>query len=141
MTIQILPLALLIAAASVGFCAACLIWQERDFVRHAKRTKAKVIAISPLGNQGQLVPIVQFLDEDGNSVKKQAQRFGALGIKEGDEVEILYTRKKVLGLNAWNIFVVKTADARPYKLYTVAGIICSAVALILAAAGVIVLLK
>lgn len=140
MSIRVLPAALLIAAAAVGFSAACLIGQERDFVRNAKRTTARVVAISPLGDQGQLVPIVEFQDETGETIRKQAQRFGALGVQEGEEVEILYTRKKVFGMSAWNIFVARQPDASPFRLYTVMGVICGVIAAALAAAGIVVLL-
>lgn len=140
MGIRIVPVALLICAAAVGFTSACLIWQERDFVAHAVRTKARVIALAPFGEHGQLVPIVEFQDENGQVVRKKAQRFGALGVSEGEEVEILYSRKKVLGIDAWNIFVAKNPQARPYRLYTVAGVITAVIAVGLAAAGVIVLL-
>jgi len=138
MSIRILPVALLISAAAVGFTSACLIWQERDFVRHAVRTTAKVTAIAPLGDQGQLVPIVEFEDENGETKTRKAQHFGALGVCEGEEVEIVYSRKKVFGMDMWNIFVEKNPQSRPYRLYTVVGVIMGVVAAGLAAAGVIV---
>lgn len=138
MSFRILPVALLISAAAVGFTSVCLIWQERDFVRHAVRTKAKVVTIAPLGDQGQLVPIVEFEDENGETKTKKAQRFGALGICEGEEVEIVYSRKKVFGMDAWNIFVEKNPQSRPYRLYTIVGVIMGVVAVGLATAGVIV---
>lgn len=141
MGIRILPVALLISAAAVGFTSACLIWQERDFVSHAVRTTARVVAIAPLGDQGQMVPIVEFEDEAGQTVRKKAQRFGALGVGEGEEIEILYARKKVFGMDAWNIFVAKNPQARPYRVYTILGAVFGAVAAALAAAGVIVWLR
>ena len=140
MSIRVLPAALLVAAAAVGLTSACLIAQERSFERNAKRTTARVVAVSPLGDRGQLVPIVEFVDEQGELVRKQAQRYGSFGVAEGDEVEILYTKKKVLGLNAWNIFVAKTPQARPFRLYAVTGAILAAVAAGLAAAGIVILL-
>lgn len=138
MGMKVVSAALLIAAAAVGITSACLIGQERSFTRYAKQTTAKVVAVSPLGDRGQLVPIVEFFDEEGNLVRKQAQRYGSLGVKEGDEVKILYTRKKVFGLNAWNIFVMKKPDAKPYRLYKIVGVICAVIAAALAAAGVVV---
>ena len=68
----------MICALAVGFTSVCLVWQERDFIARAIRTKAQVIALAPLGERGQLVPIVEFLDENGRMVKKQAQRFLSL---------------------------------------------------------------
>ncbi|MGN0996884.1 MAG: hypothetical protein ACI4PG_08230 [Candidatus Ventricola sp.] len=141
MSIRILPAALMIGAVAVGFSAVCLIGQERSFVRHAVRTRARVTAISPLGENGQLVPIVSFADTDGNPVEKRAQRMGALGVETGDEVEILYTKKKVFGLNAWNIFIVKDSQSRPYRLYTVLGAVFGVIAAGLAAAGILVWLR
>ncbi|MBP3522979.1 MAG: hypothetical protein J6M56_05350 [Clostridia bacterium] len=138
MSIRILPVALLICAAAVGFCSVCLIAQERYFTSHAVKTKARVAEISPLGERGQLVPIVSFEDAEGNLIKKRAQRIGALGVETGDEVEILYTKKKVFGLDAWNIFIVKNPDSNPYFLYTIMAIICGAAAMVLAVAGILI---
>jgi len=138
MSIRILPVALLICAAAIGFTSACLIWQERDFVSRAVRTRARVITLAPLGEHGQLVPIVEFEDENGQTFRKKAQRFGAIGVKEGEEIEILYSRKKVFGMDAWNIFVAKNPQSRPYRLYTILGVIFGVIAAGFAAAGVIV---
>lgn len=138
MEIRILPVALLICAVAIGFTSACLIWQERDFVAHAVKTKASVIALAPLADHGQLVPIVEFQDENGQTVRKKAQRFGALGVSEGEKIEILYSRKKVFGMDTWNIFVAKNSQARPYRVYTILGIIFGVIAAGFAAAGVLV---
>lgn len=141
MEISILPVALLICAVAVGFTSACLIWQERDFVTHAVKTRASVITLAPLADHGQLVPIVEFQDENGQTVRKKAQRFGALGVSEGEEIEILYSRKKVFGMDMWNIFVAKNPQARPYRVYTILGVIFGVIAAGFAAAGVLVWLR
>jgi len=141
MSINIIPLAFLICAVAIGFSVVCLIGQERYFTRNAKRTTAIVTAISPLGNGGQLVPFVEFYDEDNRLVQKRAQRYGARGVKEGDEVQILYTRKKVFGLDAWNIFIMKNPESRPYRLYTVFGVIFGVIAMGFAIAGVVLWLR
>lgn len=134
----ILPAALWISALAVGFCAVFLIGQERYFVSHAVKTKACVTSISPLGDHGQLVPILTFVDEEGKRVQKRAQRIGALGVETGEEVEILYTRKKVFGLDSWNIFIVKSPKSRPYRLYTNISIVFGVIAIGLAVAGILV---
>ena len=141
MEIRILPVALVICAAAVGFTSACLIWQEQDFSSHAVKTTAKVIALAPLADHGQLVPIVEFQDENGQSVRKKAQRFGALGVSEGEEIEIVYSRKKVFGMDMWNIFVMKDPLAKPYRLYTIMGVVMGVIAAGLGLAGIIVWLR
>ena len=47
----------------------------------------------------------------------------------GDEVAILYTRKKRFGLVFWNIFVERDSQAKPYRVYTFYGVILGMIAL------------
>lgn len=138
MNTWILPAALLICAAAAGFCAMFLISLERFFVSHAIKTTARVTALSPLGDHGQLVPILSFVDAEGKNAQKRAQRVGALDVEIGEKVNILYTRKKVFGLDSWNIFVVKNSKSRPYHLYTIMSIVFGAIAVGLAVADILV---
>ena len=140
MNINIVSAVFLICAATAGALALCLLNQEKRFVRHAVRTSGYVTAISPLGEEGQLVPVVSFVDVDGNQVIKTAQRASASGVSVGDEVAILYTRTKRFGLVFWNVFVERDSQARPYRVYTVYGVILGMIALGLAAAGIFVLM-
>lgn len=141
MNINIVSAVFLICAAAAGVLALCLLNQEKRFVRHAVRTSGYVAGISPLGEGGQMVPVVSFVDMDGNRVIKTAQRVGAHGVSVGDEVAILYTRKKRFGLVFWNIFVERDSQAKPYRVYTFYGVILGMIALGLAAAGIFVLMR
>ena len=86
-----------------------------------------------------MAPVVEFTAaEDGKHVRMSAQPAGSRGVRGGEQVEILYERKKVFGLETWNIFIVKDGSSRPYGVYTVVGAILMVIALGLAAAAVII---
>ena len=127
----IAPVTLVFCAAIIAALAYSLIKKYRLFEENAKRTTAKVISISPLGDQGRMVPIVEFSDEFGEIVRQKSQQYGSFGIKSGDSVEILYLRKKVFGLSAWNIFILKKPDSKPYKMYMILGCIMATIAVLL----------
>lgn len=139
---KMLPaLVLLMMALTFGVASLALIWQERAFTRDMIRASARVIAISPIGGNGKMAAVVEFADEDGRIVQKKAQQAGSFGVAQGDQVDILYTRKKVLGQDLWNVFIARNAQAHPYRLYRVFGVVFGAAAAVLAAVGIRLLLK
>lgn len=128
---------LLICALALFVGAVCSFAVERGMKRRAVRTRARVLEPAPLGGNGQLVPMVEFTDSTGRLIRHSAQRFGAFGVRTGEETDILYTHKKVLGLDAWNIFVLARPDANPFRLYRVAGIFLAVLGVVLAALALV----
>lgn len=141
MSIRILPLTLLCCALLVAFVAVCCFVTEKRFAANAIRTWGRIVTYLPFGENGALSPVVEFVDKDGVKQSRQANRAGTWNAQAGDEVSILYTKRKVLGMDAWNIFVAADEDARPYRSYTIAGVILSVIAVGLAAAGIIIWLR
>jgi len=139
MHVKIVPLILLACALVVAVMSACMFGYGKRFVQHAVSTRATVVSFSTLNNQGQRAPVVEFTArEDGKIVRKPAQPGAARHVKTGDTVDILYQRKKVFGLDSWNIFIVTDAGSRPYGIYAIFGWILLVLAIILAAAAVVV---
>ena len=108
---------------------------EKRLAKQALRATGRVKGISPVGGGGQPVPLVEFTDEAGNLVCHAVQRHGMRGVKAGQEVDVLYTHKKVLGMDAWNIFIVKNGCS-PFRAYRFAGSMMLALGSAFAAVGI-----
>lgn len=129
---------LIICAFALCIGAAISFASEKRMTRRAVRTRARIVNFMPLGDHGQLTPMVEFTDETGRQVCQSAQRMGAWGTKVGDEVDILYTHRKVLGMDAWNIFLAQKEGARPFRIYRAAGWFLLALGVLLAALAYII---
>ena len=103
--------------------------------RKAIRTQALVTAATPLGGNGQRVLEVEFAHTDGRVIRYHAQRHGSYCAGVGDRVDILYTGRKIMGVESWNIFILSKPDANPFAVYTFAGSLLLAVTVVLAAAA------
>lgn len=141
MNIKLAPMILLACALTLGLMSLYFVGYTKRFERSAVKTRARVVTFSPIASNGQMAPVVEFTAvEDGKPMRKRAQVLGTRQVEGGDEVEILYQRKKVFGLESWNIFIIKDAGSRPYGMYAIVGYVLLVIALILAAAAVAVLM-
>jgi len=127
----------LLCSAVVLGCAVLCFSYEKRMIRRAVRTKGRIKGISPVGGGGQPVPLVEFADETGEQVCRAAQRLGARGVKAGQEVDVLYTHKKVLGIDAWNVFLVREGRS-PFVIYRLAGFLLLALGVGFAAAAMLI---
>jgi len=141
MSMKIVPVVLLACALAVGAMSVYFSGYGRRFEKNAVRARARVVTFSPIGNNGQMAPIVEFTAQDGSLVRKRAQSAGTRGVQGGDTVNILYERKKVFGLKTWNIFIVKDENSRPFRIYGIVGLVCGLLALALAAGAIFTLLN
>lgn len=116
-----LKLVLMICVLALCLGAFICFAYEKQMIRRAMRTRARIVNFMPLSDDGQLVPMVEFTDENGRRICRSAQRMGAWGTKVGDEVDILYTHRTVLGMEAWNIFFAHKEGDSPFRIYQVAG--------------------
>ena len=142
MNINIVSAVFLICAAAAGVLALCLLNQEKRFVRHAVRTSGYVAGNFSSGGRGT-DGSCGFVCGHGwqSGHQKLRNAWARMVCPWGDEVAILYTRKKRFGLVFWNIFVERDSQAKPYRVYTFYGVILGMIALGLAAAGIFVLMR
>lgn len=139
MNMKLLSVVLLACTLVVGLMGWYMLGYGRRFEKRAVRTRATVVTFSPIDGNGQMAPVVEFTAvEDGKHVRMSAQSAGSRGVHGGDQVEILYERKKVFGLETWNIFIVQDSSRRPFGIYTIVGTIMIVAALGLAIAAIVV---
>ncbi|MBR2942553.1 MAG: hypothetical protein IKB82_04055 [Clostridia bacterium] len=139
MHVKIVPLILLACALVLALMSAGMFGYGKRFLKNAVSTQATVVSFSTVNNHGQRAPVVEFTaKEDGKLVRKPAQPAAARHVQRGDTVDILYQRKKVFGLDSWNIFIIRDALSKPFGIYAVFGWILLVLALILGAAAIAV---
>ena len=136
---RLLSVVLLACALVVGLLGWYMMGYGRRFEKKAVRTRATVVTFSPIDSNGQMAPVVEFTAvEDGKHVRMPAQSAGSRGVHGGDQVEILYERKKGFGLETWNIFIIQDGSSRPFGIYAIVGAILIVIALGLAVAAIVV---
>lgn len=127
-----------VAAALFAVSAYVLANVGPRFEAGAVRAKARVVGYVPAQNGHGLVPQVEFTTPDGTQQRTWAQSYGrwAAAAGVGDEVEILYTQKKVFGKNTWNLFIVGPGETiHPYRGYVLLALLFAALGAAAAVAG------
>ncbi len=118
--------------------AACWCFTyEKRFVAKAAKAPAVVVDVIYSPREGQSTPFVEFIDETGAKIRCRAQSAGAFGVKTGQQVQILYTRKQTMGTTMSNVFILNQHGKAPLWGYTIGGVVM----LIAAAMLVMVFLK
>lgn len=126
------------AAALFALSAYVLVNVGPRFEAGTVRAKARVVGYIPAQSGNGLVPQVEFTAQDGTTQRTWAQSFGrwAAAAGVGDEVEILYTQKKVFGKRTWNLFIVGPGETiHPYRGFALIAVLFAALAAAAAAAG------
>ena len=129
-----------VAAALFAISAYVLANVGPRFDAGAVRAKARVVGYVPAQNGHGLVPQVEFTTPEGTVQRTWAQSYGrwAAAAGVGDEVEILYTRKKVFGTSTWNLFIVGPGETiHPYRGYVLLALLFAVLAASAVVAGVL----
>jgi hypothetical protein len=120
-------LALVFGIAALAFGAATLYaWSSlRIFQKDSVRATARLVDLTARAQENAPVPIVEIADQDGklSRHKARAANVRVLSPLLGQEVEVQYTKKKVFGLDVWNIQIItgqQSVDSSGgYGLFTV----------------------
>ena len=128
---------MILCAVVIALCALYPLTAGKRIKAKAIRTQAVVTGMAPLGGGGQRQAEVTFTHTDGRTIRYPVQRLGSYRAAVGDQVEILYTGRKVMGMESWNIFILPKKDADPFKVYTFAGILLLVAAALFAALAMV----
>lgn len=119
-----------VIAILVIVASYCFIYGKR-FVAKAKKAQAMVVDVIYSLREGQSAPLVEFIDETGAKVRCCAQNAGAFGMRIGQQVQILYTRKQTMGTILWNVFILNKHGKAPLWGYTIGGVVTLIAAVLL----------
>ena len=127
-----MQLVMLLCAAVAALCAFIALGSAKRMKKQAIRTQAVVTGMTVLGGGGQRQPEVTFTHTDGRTICYPAQRHGSFRAGVGDQVDIVYTGRKVLGAESWNIFILPKPNANPFAVYTFGSAVLLAAAVVFA---------
>lgn len=134
MKTDVILAALFITILALLACMAYALHLCLTMRRGARRAKARLLGVQQREGSSSVIAQVELIC-DGAAIVCHTQpcRFSAVADKIGQQVEVLYHKRKEFGRSRLNVFILDGRNTRPYRLYACAAAIFGLLAVVMGA--------